>query len=281
MSPAAERPAASGPADPPATGAGAGPPGTSPAAGLPTLSPEDEIAAIARHSAGFAAAAEGHLDADVPSCPGWSIADLVDHLTEVHWFWATIVAERLAGPPPESRRPATAPRAELIAAFRAGADRLAEVLRTADGTAPVWTWAPQQDIAFVRRHQVQEAAVHHWDAVQATGGRLVIEGPVAADSIEEFLTFSVPTLAAYPEPPRPALAGQFALRAADTGSAWTVRDDQVPGTVSYHRGAAPDLPAVTGTASDLLLWLYGRVAPDTDGVPADLLGRFRALAETD
>ena len=121
--------------------------------------------------------------------------------------------------------------------------------------------------------------MHHWDAVSAAGGRLAIEPPVAADSIEEFLTFSVPTLAAYPEPARPALAGQFALRATDTGSAWTVRDDQMPGTVRYDRGAPPDLPAVTGTASDLLLWLYGRVIPDTGGVPADLLARFRALAE--
>ena len=60
-----------------------------------------------------------------------------------------------------------------------------------------------------------------------------------------------------------------------------MRDGQAPGTVDYHRGAAPDVPAVTGTASDLLLWLYGRVTPDTGGVPADLLDRFRALAETD
>ena len=257
-------------------------PAPGPDAGQSILSPGDQIAAITAHSAGFAAAAEGHLDADVPSCPGWTVADLVDHLTEVHWFWATIVAERLAEPPPESRRPATAPRGQLLAAFRAGANRLAEVLRTADGTAPVWTWAPQQDIAFIRRHQVQEAAVHHWDAVQrGRAGGWPSKAPVAADSIEEFLTFSVPTLAAYPEPPGPALAGQFALRATDTGSAWTVRDDQLPGTVRYDRGAAPDLPAVTGTASDLLLWLYGRVTPDTGGVPADLLARFRALAETD
>jgi uncharacterized protein (TIGR03083 family) len=258
-----------------------GSPAPGPDAGQSILSPGDQIAAITAHSAGFAAAAEGHLDADVPCCPGWTVADLVDHLTEVHWFWATIAAERLAGPPPESRRPATAPRGQLLATFRAGADRLAEVLRTADGTAPVWTWAPQQDIAFIRRHQVQEAAVHHWDAASAAGGQLAIEAPVAADSIEEFLTYSVPTLAAYPEPARPALAGQFALRATDTGSAWTVRDDQLPGTVRYGRGAPPDLPAVTGTVSDLLLWLYGRVTPDTGGVPADLLARFRALAETD
>ena len=81
------------------------------------------------------------------------------------------------------------------------------MLRTADGTVPVWTWAPQQDIAFIRRHQVQEAAVHHWDAVRAAGGQLAIEAPVAADSIEEFLTFSVPTLAAYPPgPPGPGRA---------------------------------------------------------------------------
>ncbi len=51
------------------------------------------------HSAGFADATRDHLDARVEHCPGWSVADLVWHLTEVHWFWGTIVEERLDAPP--------------------------------------------------------------------------------------------------------------------------------------------------------------------------------------
>src|SRR5579859_3850043 len=131
----------------------------------------DYLDAIASHSAGFAAAAAAAgLDAPVPGCPGWTVADLVDHMTEVHWFWATIVADRLAEPPPEDRRPARADAERLIPAFEAGAARLVSVLRASGDAEPVWTWAPlQQDVGFVRRHQVQEAAVHHWDAEQAAG----------------------------------------------------------------------------------------------------------------
>ena len=66
----------------------------------------DFVDAIAEHSAGFAAAADG-VDAEVEHCPGWTVADLVGHLTEVHWFWGTIVEERLKRRPgcPGARPP--------------------------------------------------------------------------------------------------------------------------------------------------------------------------------
>ncbi|HEY2550195.1 MAG TPA: maleylpyruvate isomerase family mycothiol-dependent enzyme [Streptosporangiaceae bacterium] len=246
-----------------------------------SLSTADCLSAITSHSAGLAAAAEGDLDAAVRHCPGWSVADLVAHVSDVHWFWATIAAGRLAAPPDESSRPARAPRKLLIATLRDGADHLASVLRAADQRDRVWTWAPaQQDVAFITRHQVQEAAVHHWDAVDAAGGALAIEAPVAADSVEEFLTFSVSSDADPAEPARPALAGSFALRCTDADAAWTVRDGGQAGTIRLERGAGDSLLAVTGTASDLLLWLYGRVSLDS-AVPPALLQRFRALTISD
>ncbi|MCP4967824.1 MAG: hypothetical protein GY926_21640, partial [bacterium] len=36
--------------------------------------------------------------APVPSCPGWSAADLTWHLLEVQYFWASIVADLLRTP---------------------------------------------------------------------------------------------------------------------------------------------------------------------------------------
>src|SRR4051794_9493328 len=78
----------------------------------------------------------------------------------------------------------------------------------------------------------------------------------------------------------PAAAG------LDYFAAWTVTDDEQPGTVRFSRGAAEGAPSVTGTASDLLLWLYRRVelpvTAGADGAPADeLVRRFRALTFTD
>ena len=246
------------------------------------LSPDEQLAAIEEHSAGFAAAVRDNLAAPVEHCPDWTVADLVQHLTEVHWFWGTIAEERLAAPPDESRRPAPAARDDLAAAFEAGARRLLTVLRAADGADAVWTWAPtQQDIAFIVRHQVQEAAVHHWDAVHAAGGDLAIAPSVAADAIEEFLTFSVSSEADPAEPPRPALDASLGLHATDTGETWTVTDGSTPGTLRFAPGREDDAPTLAATASDLLLWLYGRVDLGAAGVDPAVLARFRALCFTD
>jgi uncharacterized protein (TIGR03083 family) len=246
-----------------------------------TLSTFDSIASITRHSAGFAEATRGNLDARVEHCPDWSVADLVRHLSEVHWFWGTIVEERLDSPPDESRRPARVADEDLVDTFVLNAARLVEVLREADQSASCWTWAGwRQDVAFVTRHQVQEAAVHHWDAVHAAGDTLVIDPAVATDSVDEFLHFSVPAEEDPDDPPETTLDGTFTLRATDTADSWVLSDGSRPGTVHVERGGSSG-PLLEGTASDLLLWLYGRQPLDTTGVPDDLLSRFRALCFTD
>ena len=245
------------------------------------LTTEDCIAAISTHSAGFATAVRGNLDARVEHCPDWSVADLVWHLTNVHWFWATIAEEQPSSPPDETRRPGRVPDDGLVGTFESGAARLVQVLRDADQSASCWTWAPlQQDVAFITRHQVQEAAVHHWDAVNAAGGTLEIEPAIASDSIEEFLTFSVSSDADPAEPARPALDGSFTLRATDIDASWTLTDGRSPGTM-LARPVADDAPEIAAAASDLLLWLYARTDLDTSAVDPALLGRFRDLCFTD
>lgn len=251
------------------------------------LSTFDCIAAITLHSAGFAESTRGNLAAPVEHCPGWSVADLVWHLTEVHWMWGTIVDERLQTRPEQSRRPSRGTDPELVDDFVSGATRLVNVLRHADQSASCWTWAPQQqDVAFVTRHQVQEAAVHHWDAVHAAGGQLRIEPEVAADSVAEFLTFSVSSDEDPAEPARDPLGGSFVLRATDTGDQWLLTDGRRPGTVRVEPEGSPaataeQAPTIEASAPDLLLWLYARTELDPALVPAPLVERFRRLCFTD
>ncbi len=250
----------------------------------------DPLAEIAEHSAALARAAEANLDAPVEHCPGWTVTDLVWHLSEVHWFWAKIVAELPSEPPPDEEGPDRPPPERLVERFRAGAEHLVRVLAAADPNAPCWTWAAtQRNAGFVLRHQVQEAAVHRWDAEHAAGRDVDLGTAGCLDSIDEFLTFSVSTVDGYhPDPPRPGLDGALVLAATDADTEWTVTDDRLPGTVRFSPGPADaGLPRITGTASDLLLWLYGRVALPVSPGSADqqaaeqLVGRFRALAFTD
>jgi uncharacterized protein (TIGR03083 family) len=246
---------------------------------IPTI---NLLEAISEHSFGFAAAAEGNFDAKVEHCPGWTVFDLVEHLTEVQWFWATIVDERLTSPPDESRRPGLVKREELITTFELGVDRLIRALHGAHPDDHVYTWAPsQQNVAFITRHQVQEAAVHHWDAAHAAGVDLDIETSVAVDAVDEFLTFSVSTGNDPADPPRQPLGGTFALRCTDADHSWVLFDGSTPGTVAFEANAPADVPAITATSSDLLLWLYGRVSLGSSDVAPAMLERFRGLCYTD
>jgi uncharacterized protein (TIGR03083 family) len=228
------------------------------------LSTFDCIAAITEHSAGFAEATRPNLTAEVEHCPGWSVADLVRHVYEVQDFWGQLVAGGLtdyeqANPTPQPAE------SELLDAFRAGADKLVGILAAADPLTPVWTWASRKDAAFVIRHQVQEAAVHRWDAQFAAGSAQPLDRDAAADAIEEFLTFS---LRALPDG-APRLPGPLTLTATDARIGWTLRPDG--DRLAWQRTMA-DAPApdeVRGTASDLLLLLYRRRSPDELAVGGD------------
>ncbi|HEX8095043.1 maleylpyruvate isomerase family mycothiol-dependent enzyme [Jatrophihabitans sp.] len=249
----------------------------------------DPLAEIAEHSAGLARAAENNLEAPVEHCPGWTVADLVWHVTEVHWFWSTVVAGLLPAPVEDDSGPDRPAPEELIARFSAGAEHLVRVLAAADPAAACWTWATQQNAGFVLRHQVQEAAVHHWDAEHAAGRDIELGMAMSVDAIEEFLTFSLSTVDGYhPEVPEPSLDGALVLSASDAGIDWTITDDTLPGTLKFSTGAGePGLPRISGTASDLLLWLYGRVPlPVTAGsagqlAAEELVARFRGETFTD
>jgi hypothetical protein len=106
---------------------------------------------------------------------------------------------------------------------------------------------------------------------------------VAVDSISEFLTFSVSSADDPAAPVRPSLDGTFALCCDNADVAWVISDGPSEGTVAFRRTRVTDVdvPAITGSASDLLLWLYQRVHLHAGAVPIDLTHRFRHLCFTD
>ncbi len=246
-----------------------------------TLSVDECTRFISHYSSVFAEAARGNLDTDVEHCPEWDVADLVWHLTEVHWFWSTIAGGPLSAPPEDANRPARPADGDLVSTFERGAAHLVEVLAAADQSASCWTWFPdEQNVAFITRHQVQEAIVHTWDAVNAAGGWLDIDPVAAADSVGEFLTTSLVEDDDAREGTFTPLDGTFVLRATDTADTWTLTDGTVPGAVVMSRGEAEGAPVVAATAADLLLWIYRRRDLPA-GAAAELAARFSALTSTD
>jgi uncharacterized protein (TIGR03083 family) len=214
-----------------------------------------DISALVENGLALADAAESAgLDAPVVCCPGWTVADLVRHTLEVHWFWGAVVAQRLTDP---SGLTPLAPAADgdLIGQYREGVAILRAALETAPDDTPVWTWADRKDVGFVRRRMAQETAVHRWDAEHAAGRSWSIPVDLATDGIDEFLFHFLPDVADGAAP----LDGTVHLHTTDEGGhgEWLVviGDDGEPVVTREH---AKGSCALRGTASDLLLALWRR-----------------------
>ncbi|MEO9140433.1 MAG: maleylpyruvate isomerase family mycothiol-dependent enzyme [Jatrophihabitans sp.] len=130
-----------------------------------------------------------------PNNPGWDAADLLWHLAEVHWFWATIVRGRLTDEAQVEAADADKPArpdsyAELVAFYDRSTDELIDALSAADDDVAVWTWAPEQDVGFVRRFQAHEALMHRVDAELIAGDVTPLPSDLAADGIAVVLRYS-------------------------------------------------------------------------------------------
>jgi uncharacterized protein (TIGR03083 family) len=236
----------------------------------------DYLRSLRDDGAALATAAGRGLDPPVPACEGWTVADLVLHTGMVHRHKLEIVRGRLAQPPDPWPPPAP-PRAELLGWYRQGLEELATVLEATDPETRVWTFhRPDQSVAFWRRRMAHETAVHRVDAESAHGQPAPVPAPLAVDGIDEVLdVFLVP----FSE--REAVGGggeTLHLHATDAEGEWRLR--LLPAGVEVGQGHGQSDATAAGTASDLLLFLWGRAGPEPlerSGDPA-LLPRVRELA---
>lgn len=212
-----------------------------------------------------AAAAAVSADSLVPGCPEWTVEDLMTHLGQVQRGWAAIVTAGPAAEPPDDV-PGSEPSGDLAAWSAASTRELLAALAAAGPDRPCWTWwagasdAPATSGA-VARHQVQEAAVHAFDAQEAAGQPEPLPQAIAADGIGEYLSVALAAQGPWPHDP-----GRVALATADAGT-WMV-SLAADGARATAGDAAIAGARIRGTASDVLLALYGRVgagALDLDG----------------
>ena len=132
----------------------------------------DVHAWIERESEAFASVLEtGDLDARVPGCPDWTLRGLAWHLGKVQRFWTTTVRVGADIEPGLSEEPSRPTDAIALAAWmRASTYALVDALRATPPETPAWVWwRDNRTAGAIARHQVQEAAVHRWDAQSAIG----------------------------------------------------------------------------------------------------------------
>jgi uncharacterized protein (TIGR03083 family) len=233
------------------------------------------LAALGREGRVLGDAAErAGLAAPVPSCPDWTVADLLWHVGEVHHFWGGVVERRASDSSevPETERPADA---ELLDWYGESLAWLQGVLTAADPATPVWTWASQKNVAFVQRRMAQETAVHRVDAEQAAGAPAPIDPALAVDGVDEFLQFH----SVWKRDGAAPLGGSVHLHATDTDGEWLVIE--TGDRLAFTRGHAKADAAARGTASDLLLLLWRRRGPGDVEVHGDAAVLDRLLARTD
>jgi uncharacterized protein (TIGR03083 family) len=221
----------------------------------------------------FEAVSRCPLSAPVPSCPDWTVADLVYHLGGVHRFWGEVVARRLSSPSGVERSQRPAPE-DLVTWAREQAGALQAALAEAEPTTPVWTWAAQQEVAFVDRRMAQETTVHRWDAQLAAGTPERIDPELASDGVDEFLTVMV----ADPRFTAP-IGGSVHVHATDTPGEWLITEGD-DGAVVVTREHAKGAVALRGPADQLLLGLWGRVPLDDLEIIGDRSVAERLLTRT-
>jgi uncharacterized protein (TIGR03083 family) len=223
---------------------------------------------IADRTEALLTAAWERPDAAISGCPGWTCHDLVEHIGAVQAFWAEAVGRGAS-----ERRPDVdikPPADGLIAWAADAADALVGALRAAGPEDSAWTWWGEPRTAgAIARHQVQEAAVHAWDAQDAVGRASAIPEVIAVDGVDEFLA-----IVERVNQPWPAEPATVTLAINGDPNPWMVALGS--GDVQVHRDHGPGGVVLSGAASDVVLALYRRRDLDSLTVQGDrdLAGRF-------
>jgi uncharacterized protein (TIGR03083 family) len=231
-------------------------------------------------------AATEDLTRPVPTCPGWTLSDLVRHVATVYLHKVECMRQ---GVNPQPWPPADVEVEEPLALLDRSYAALAAEFDTRAPESPAFTWyAPDQTVGFWIRRMAQETVIHRVDAELAAGAEPVpIPDDLALDGVDEFLIAFVEFgTRSWPEDFHDLLAtadGRSVLLDA-AGTGWLVRPtpDFVEVRVSDLDGASA---TVSGKPTELLLWSWNRVddsAVTITGDPrlvADLRQVFTAGAQ--
>ena len=196
----------------------------------------------------------------VPTCPEWSVRDLVRHTGGVQ-RWATgyvaearteyspIDLDELVGGWPDDT--------DLADWFAAGHAGLVATLAAAPPDLECWTFlAAPSPLAMWARRQAHETAIHRVDTQLSAGTELSpFPAPFAADGVDELLTCFVPRRSTKLRADTPTT---FGVRCTDDPAAW-VLDIGLEGVTAVRGDGSGDAACtLSGRAADLYLALWNR-----------------------
>lgn len=206
------------------------------------------------------------LDRAVPSCPGWTVRDAVEHTAEVYLHKVSCIRDKAfpqPWPPERTAEPA-------LDYFQRATDELLTELTTRDPLefADTWWW-DERTVGFWGRRMAHESAIHRIDVELAYDDTTPIDGDLAHDGVDEVLRrFLAGDWSDEPVPGEPTTI----VRIESGGSAWRVVMEPNAVVASVYLDRWPEL-AVDATASGdplpMYLWLWGRDSPDKITIDGD------------
>lgn len=213
------------------------------------------------------AADRAGLAAPVPTCPDWTVRDLLRHISAVHRWAAAIVGDRLTESPPFGvDEPADD---DLLDWYRAGHAHLVHTLRAAPADLSCWTLLPAQSpVVHWARRQAHETTMHRVDADRATGPgtSAPIDAELADDGIDELL---ISFISGRSRRLRAETDRTMHVHTTDMDTHWQLRIGQDKPKAERVAGAEPADMSVSGPAELVYLALWHRVPWDGLTVTGD------------
>jgi uncharacterized protein (TIGR03083 family) len=202
-------------------------------------------------------------EVSVPSCPEWSVADLIRHTGMVHRWVEQMIRTHAAERADQGSVEATLPadRSQYGEWLTDGATKVTATMRAAGPDAECWAYGPDQHVRWWARRGAHETTLHHADLVLALGGEPSLDAGLSADGIDEllaFLPYGRRTKASMAE--LPTGGETLHLHGTDGAGEWMIR--LTPDGMTWQRGHGKGDVAVRGAVGDLLLFAYGRYSPD-------------------
>ncbi|MFI9343744.1 maleylpyruvate isomerase family mycothiol-dependent enzyme [Streptomyces sp. NPDC052773] len=226
------------------------------------------------------------LSATVPTCPDWSLEELVRHTGGALRWVELLVRTRAEKEIPLSEVPggagpeATGDAAALDTWLAEGAEAVVAALREAGPDAAVWAWSGINTAGFWARRMTHEVTVHRADATLAAGLPYEVAPEVAADAVDEWLEIVRFVQRALPDGPASELRGtgrSLHLHATDTepglNAEWVI--ELTEDGVAWHRGHEKATVALRGPLTSVMLAFYRRLPLDAPGL--EVLGEREVL----